>query len=379
MRISTSMLYQLSNTELTSMQGSILKLNQQVTQQQTVLLPSDDAVAAARALDLSQTQGLNDQYKINRNNADSSLSQVNAALTNVTAMLTKIKSNITQAGNAAYSNSERANMATELKGNLKEMLGFANATDALGNYLFSGFKATTQPFDYDSMGNIVYNGDQGQQSLQVDSTRNMEISVSGQAVFQGAGQDTFKNMQDLITLLQVPVTEAANNADTQAANTFNYPVGSLPAQYPIQAYKTAQAALDAAAPTDPNYSTLLTQAANAKLLSDKADAARTPIPGSQAALTRGLNKLGGAIDLQMNSVGAATASVGARQSEIDNLNATGDVLKVQYEQSVNDLLGRNPSDLAANISALSLQQTYLQAAQKSFVTTSSLTLLNYLK
>ncbi len=377
MRISTSMLYQLSNTELTSMQGSILKLNQQVTQQQTVLLPSDDAVAAARALDLSQTQGLNDQYKINRNNADSSLSQVNAALTNVTAMLTKIKSNITQAGNAAFSNSERANMATELKGNLKEMLGFANATDALGNYLFSGFKATTQPFDYDSMGNIVYNGDQGQQSLQVDSTRNMEISVSGQAVFQGAGQDTFKNMQDLITLLQVPVTEAANNADTQAANTYEYPAGS--GQFPIQAYKTAQAAVDAASPTDPNYGTMLTQAANAKLASDKADAARTPIPGSQAALTRGLNKLGGAIDLQMNSVGAATASVGARQSEIDNLNATGDVLKEQYTQSVNDLLGRNPSDLAANISALSLQQTYLQAAQKSFVTTSSLTLLNYLK
>jgi len=377
MRISTSMLYQLSNNELTSMQGSILKLNQQVTQQQTVLLPSDDAVAAARALDLSQTQGLNDQYKINRNNADSSLSQVNAALTNVTAMLTKIKSNITQAGNAAFSNNERANMATELKGNLKEMLGFANATDALGNYLFSGFKATTQPFDYDSMGNIVYNGDQGQQSLQVDSTRNMEISVSGQAVFQGAGQDTFKNMQDLITLLQVPVTEAANNADTQAANTFEYPAGS--GQFPIQAYKTAQAAVDAASPTAPNYGTLLTQAANAKLASDKADAARTPIPGSQAALTRGLNKLGGAIDLQMNSVGAATASVGARQAEIDNLNATGDVLKEQYTQSVNDLLGRNPSDLAANISALSLQQTYLQAAQKSFVTTSSLTLLNYLK
>jgi flagellar hook-associated protein 3 FlgL len=377
MRISTSMLYQLSNNELTSMQGSILKLNQQVTQQQTVLLPSDDAVAAARALDLSQTQALNDQYKINRNNADSSLSQVNAALTNVTAMLTKIKSNITQAGNAAFSNNERANMATELKGNLKEMLGFANATDALGNYLFSGFKATTQPFDYDSMGNIVYNGDQGQQSLQVDSTRNMETSVPGQAVFQGAGQDTFKNMQDLITLLQVPVTEAANNADTQAANTYEYPAGS--GQFPIQAYKTAQATVDAASPTDPNYGTMLTQAANAKLVSDKADAARTPIPGSQTALTRGLNKLGGAIDLQMNSVGAATASVGARQSEIDNLNATGDVLKEQYTQSVNDLLGRNPSDLAANISALSLQQTYLQAAQKSFVTTSSLTLLNYLK
>lgn len=377
MRISTSMLYQLSNTELTSMQGSIVKLQQQVTANQTVLLPSDNAVAAARALDLSQTQALNTQYNTNRENADGSLKQVESALSSVNDMLTKIKSDIVAAGNATYTNNERTNLAAELQGNLKEMLGFANAKDALGNYLFSGFKSTTQPFDYDSMGNIVYNGDQGQQTLQVDSNRNMEISASGQQIFQGNGQDTFKTMQDLITLLSVPVTEDANKADELAANTYEYPAGS--GQFPIQAYKDAQAAVDNASTDDPNYGTLLTQAANAKLLSDKADAARTPIPGSQAALTRGLNKLGAGIDIQMNNVGAATASVGARQAELDNLNAAGAVKDEQYTQQANDLLGRNPSDWAANMSALSLQQTFLQAAQKSFVTTSSLSLLNYLK
>ena len=50
MRISTQMLYQSSNNDLTSMQSQILKLTQQVTAQQKVLLPSDDPVAAARAL-----------------------------------------------------------------------------------------------------------------------------------------------------------------------------------------------------------------------------------------------------------------------------------------------------------------------------------------
>lgn len=377
MRISTNMLYQLSNTELTSMQGSIVKLQQQVSENQTVLLPSDDAVAAARALDLSQTQALNAQYKLNRNNADSSLTQVDAALSSVNDMLTKVKSDAIAAGNAAYTNNERANLAAELQGNLKEMLGFANSKDALGNFLFSGFKSSTQPFDYDSSGNIVYNGDQGQQSLQVDSNRTMEISASGQQIFQGNGQDTFKTMQDLISLLSVPVTEAANQADETAANAYNYPPGST--QTPILDYKNAQAALDAASPDDPNYGTLLTNAANAKLLSDKADAARTPIPGSQAALTRGLTKLGAGIDIQMNNVGAARASVGARQTEIDNLNAAGDVKNQQYIQQGNDLLGRNPSDWSANMSALTMQQTFLAAAQKSFVTTSSLTLLNYLK
>lgn len=377
MRISTNMIYQLSNTDLTNMQGSILKLTQQINGQQTVLVPSDDPIAAARALDLAQTQALNTQFGTNRNNANSSLSTVSNALTSVTDMMTKLKSDIIEAGDASFSNAERANMATELKGNLQEMLGFANSTDGLGNYVFGGYKSGSAPFSFDDSGNIVYNGDQGAQTLQVDSTRQMEVSVSGQSVFQGNGVDTFKMMQDMITLLSVPTTEAANNADTQAANTFEYPSGS--GQFPIQAYKTAQATLDAAQPTDPNYATLLTQAANAKLLSDKADAARTPIAGSQAALTRSLNSFQASITSQMSNIEAATASVGARQNELDNLDAQGKVLDQQYTQTTNDLLGRNLSDTTALVSQLALQQQYLQAAQKVFVSTSSLTLLNYLK
>ncbi|MFL9877443.1 flagellar hook-associated protein FlgL [Herbaspirillum rhizosphaerae] len=378
MRISTSMLYQLSNTELTSMQSSILKLNQQVTANQKVLNPSDDAVASARALDLSQTQALNAQYATNRQNANSSLDQVNGVLGSVTDMLTKLKSNGIAAGNATYTNAERSNLASELQGNLKEMLGFANSTDGQGNYLFAGFKSTTQPFSADpTTGNIVYNGDQGALSLQVDSSRQMEISASGTSIFQGGGQDIFQTMQSMIALLAVPVTEAANKADADAANAYVYPAGS--GQTPILAYKNAQAALDAAQPTDPNYATLLSTAAAAKLTSDAANAARTPVTGSQEALTRGLNKLGATIDKEINNVGSVTASVGARQKELDNLDAAGLVKNESYTQTANDLLGRNPSDLADSISALSLQSTYLQAAQKSFVTTSSLSLLNYLK
>lgn len=378
MRISTSMLYQLSNTELTSMQASILKLNQQSTANQKVLNPSDDPVASARALDLTQTQGLNDQYAINRKNANSSLDQVNGVLGSVNDMLTKMKSDGIAAGNATYTNSERINLASELQGNLKEMLGFANSADGQGNYLFAGFKSTTQPFSTDpTTGNVVYNGDQGSLSLQVDSSRQMDISASGQSIFQANGQDVFQTMQSMISLLQVPVTEAANKADNDAANAYVYPAGS--GQTPILAYTNAQKALDAASPTDPNYGTLLTTAANAKLTSDAANAARTPLPGSQAALTRGLNKIGVAIDKQIDNVGTVSASVGARQKELDNLDNAGLVKAQSYTQTANDLLGRNPSDLADTISALSLQQTYLQAAQKSFVTTSSLTLLNYLK
>ncbi len=178
-------------------------------------------------------------------------------------------------------------------------------------------------------------------------------------------------------MLAIPVTEAANNADNAAAQAFVYPAGS--GLTPIAAFKTAQANLAAALPTDPNYGNLFTLAAQAKLGADAADAARTPIPGSQTALTRTLGKFGTSLDTQMNTIGAAKASVGARQTELDNLNDAGKAKEVIYTDTTNNLLGRTPSDLTSMISQLSLQQTFLQAAQKTFVSTSSLSLLNYLK
>lgn len=375
MRISTQMLYQISNNDLTTMQGQLLKLNQQVSAGQKVLVPSDDPVASARALDLSQSQALNDQYKINRQNANSALAQVSSTLSSFTDMLTKLKSDVIKAGNQSFSNAERANLASELKSNFQEVLGYANAKDGQGNYLFSGFKSTTQPFTQDGNGNVVYNGDQGTMTLQVDSSRQMEISASGQSIFQGNGQDIFQSMTNLIGVLSVPVTEAANKADETAANTFQFPAG----QFPIQAYKTAQATLDAMDPASPGYAAQFSATAAAKLKADAAEAARTPVTGSQAYLTRQLATFNGQFDTMLNNAGTVSAAVGSRQNELDNLDAAGLVKNENYTATVNDLLGRKTSDVSELISDLTLKQTYLSAAQKVFVSTSSLTLLNYLK
>ncbi|MCA1322604.1 flagellar hook-associated protein FlgL [Herbaspirillum sp. alder98] len=377
MRISTQMMYQISNGDLTKMQGDIIKLNQQVTAQQRVLVPSDDPVAAARALDVNQSQQINKQYETNRKNADSSLAQVSSTLTSTTQLLTALKSNVIKAGNAAFSNAERANLATELKGNFQELLGYANTTDGNGNYLFAGYKSTTQPFTLDGNGNVNYNGDQGAMSLQVDSTRQMEISASGQAIFQGGGQDMFQTLNNIISLMSIPVTEAANQADEVAANTYAVPAGS--SNFPIKDYKDKQAALDATDPNDPTYATKFSDAAAAKLKSDAADAARTPVQGSQASLTRNLQKFNTQIDTMINNVGSVSASVGARQNELDTLDASGKVKNENYTSTINDLLGRNTEDVTELISQYSLSTQYLQAAQKVFVTTSSLSLLNYLK
>lgn len=206
MRVSTNLIFQTGVARLGDLQAAMDKTMRQVGSGTRVLTPADDAVAAARALDVSQAQSVNQQYGVNRQNAKTSLNQVEGALQGVTSLLQNVKTTIVAAGGGSLSDSDRASIATELQGRFDELLGLANSTDGAGNYLFSGYQTTTVPFSKTTAG-AQYQGDTGRQQLQVDAARTMEISASGQEIFQGgaSGPDLFKTLQQLITTLATPV------------------------------------------------------------------------------------------------------------------------------------------------------------------------------
>lgn len=217
MRVSTNTMFTAGAAQLGNLQSALNKTMQQISSGTRVLTPADDAVAAARALDVSQAQSVNQQYGINRQNAKTSLSQVESTLQSVTSLLQNVKSTVVGAGNGSLNDSDRASIAVELQGRFDELLGLANAADGSGNYLFSGYQTTTAPFSKTTTG-AQYLGDTGRQKLQVDASRTMDISASGQAIFQGgaSGPDMFKTLQNLIAVLGTPV---AGNPANQAALT----------------------------------------------------------------------------------------------------------------------------------------------------------------
>lgn len=368
MRVSTAMMFQTGTNQMTKLQADLLKSTQQVSLNQTVLVPSDDPVASARALNLSQSQNLNTQYASARSTARSSLDSVESKLDSVTDMMIDVRSKVIAAANGSYTDKERANMASELQEQLEQLVGYANETDSQGDYLFSGYKSTTRPFVTDDKGNIVYQGDQGERSLITDSGRQVGVSLPGSSIFQGNGEDMFKTMQQLITALSTPTSEAANKADAENAE-------QLPEYI---AYQTAKDLLDNTDPADENYANYELDANQKKLALDKAEDARVPVAGSLKDLYSKLGVAGTSIDKMIDNLGKYTADVGGRQKELDDLDNIGTLKDTNYTSEGNYLLGRNASDIAANISKLSLQQTYLSAAQKVFVSTSSLSLLNYM-
>ena len=218
MRVSTNLMFETGAGRIGDMQSALNKTMQQISTNRRVLTPADDAVAAARALDVSQAQAVNQQYGVNRQNAKTSLMMVEGALQGVTPLLQDVKTAIVSAGNGSRNDRDRASIATELRGRFDELLGLANSTDGSGNYLFSGYQTTTPAFAKTVAG-AQYQGDAGQRKVQIEAARTMDISNSGQEIFQGGGkpgEDIFKTLHDLITLLETPVTNDTDKANLTA-------------------------------------------------------------------------------------------------------------------------------------------------------------------
>jgi flagellar hook-associated protein 3 FlgL len=168
--------------------AALLHLQQQVANGRRILTPSDDPVAAARALEVTQSRDVVAQFSVNHSNASSSLGLEEAQLSSSTDIIGRVRELAVQAGNTSLSDSDRQAIAFEMRARFNEMIGLANATDGNGQYLFAGFMGSTKPFggtvENILAGNeITYSGDDGQRKLQISPSRAIEISDSGNDVF----------------------------------------------------------------------------------------------------------------------------------------------------------------------------------------------------
>lgn len=304
MRISTNTIYQSGISKISTLQSDQAKLQQQISTGKRIASPSEDPVAAARALEVSHEQAVNTKYADTRKTAQTKLSTLESNLTGVTNLLVSAQSSLVAAGNGGYSDLERGFIATELSGSLQALIGLANTQDASGNFLYAGFQTGTKPFVANATG-ATYAGDSNQQLLQVDSQRQMAVNVSGDNVFQAGGNDTFKTLSDLVTLLNTPITNAA----TQAAFT--------------------------------------------------------------SGLATAMTNLKGSVDNVLN----VRASIGSKLHELDALDVSGSDRDLQYSKSLSDL---QDTDYASALSDLAKNKTIMEAAQKSFVDVTSLSLFKFM-
>jgi flagellar hook-associated protein 3 FlgL len=400
MRISTNTLFDQGISAIQRQQSDLLHTQQQLSTGKRILTPSDDPVAAARVLEVSQSLSTTQQHSANAGTASDALSLEEGVLGNVTNLIQDVRTVLVNAGNTTLNNSDRASLATELRGRYQELLGLANSTDGNGHFLFSGYQGQTTPFTETTPGNVAYNGDQGQRLLQISPSRQIAISDSGSDIFQRikTGNGTLATAAasgnaGTGVVSEATVTNAADPNLKQpititftSATTFDV-TGTGPGLPATGVAYTSGNAISyngwtanitgAPAAGDTFTVQASTNQSLFKTLNDAITLLQTPITGGpgNASLTNGLSAALQNVDNGLNNVLTVRASVGARMRETDAVKNAGDGLVLQYQQVISQL---QDVDYAKAISQLTQQQVSLEAAQKSYLNVTGLSLFNYL-
>ena len=409
MRISTNTIFETGTNQLGTLQGQIARTQLQLSTNRRILTPSDDPVASARALEVTQSQSVNTQYATNRQNARSSLAHVEQALASTTSLIHDIKTLTVSAGNGTLLPADRQSLTIELKGRLNDLLGVANTADGVGGYLFSGYSAGSAPFTL-TEGGADYHGDQGIRKLQVASSRNVAISDSGSSVFENipTGNGTFQTsaagantgggvvssgtISDAAALTgheyKIDFTVSGTPAQTTYTVTDVSRAGETPVPPPValdvpfesgKQIKFDGVVFDiAGAPANGDVFSVKPSEKQSifTTLSQLIDTLALPAGGAgQAALTNGLNMAHDNLDAALENVLSVRAGVGASLKELDYLDEAGTDRNIQYAATLSDL---QDLDLVKTISLFAQQQMTLEASQKSFKSLSGLSLFNYI-
>lgn len=232
MRVSSNTSYESGIAALNRQQAAQINSFEQISSGRRLLAPSENPAAYVRALEVSQADSANTQYASNRQSAAGNFAVLDGTLSDVTNLLQNAQELVVSAGNGTLGDSNRRAIATELRGNLDELLGLANRADGNGQYLFSGFQGSTKPFADTGTG-IQYFGDEGLRMIQVSASRQLAVNESGKEVFErvpasgGGYQSMFKTLTDLINTLETPAvtsadkTALATGLDTAQVNLSN--------------------------------------------------------------------------------------------------------------------------------------------------------------
>lgn len=187
MRISTGQLYDRSIQSVLDNQADLSDIQQQLASGKKLLRPSDDPVGAAQVIRLTEEIDLIAQYKKNSNLLTNSLEQEETVLSSVNNSINRARVLMIQSGNGIVSTSDRKAIAIEIGQIRDQIFDLMNSRNPSGEYIFAGFQSASPAFSFNASatGNkYSFEGDGGQNDIQVSDTISLQMNNSGQDVFE---------------------------------------------------------------------------------------------------------------------------------------------------------------------------------------------------
>jgi len=397
MRTSSFLAYAASITNLQKRQTELTDAQQRLTSGLRVLRASDDPTAAARA---ERARALIQRSESTQRAVDASrtsMTLTESALGDAGELIQQARELVVAAGNASYSDAERADVANQIDAIRKQLMSVANRSDGSGGYVFSGQGAARPPF-LERPGGVDYVGTGG--AVRVASAEPLPLTLDGGEVWlsgaSGNGMFEARNVNssnawidagrvtapDQITGASYTISFSTSGGATTYSITRSDGVDTGIAGRPFVSGEAIEvdgmAVAISGAPADgdtfelaPSTDDLSVFDALDRIVSELKTPLRT---GAQVTQTvqNGLRDL----DASSDHLQSARAMTGEVLNRIDAVEGRLDDLKLFGESTRSDA---EDLDMVQAISDFQNQQTGYQAALQTYSTVQRLSLFDYIK
>ena len=404
MRISTAQLFNSSLTALQDNQSALSKTQLQLSAGRKILTPADDPAGSAEILDLGQALAAQEQFTRNANTARGRLELEESTVGSVGDLLQRVRELAVQGNNDTQTPETRRYIAIELREIRNQLIELANQRDANGDYLFAGYRGTTQPFTANASGQVTYVGDQNNRYLQIGPRQQVADGDSGSDVFVAIrnGNGTFVTQSNpantgsgiiapgtvngsfvpdtyTIAFTQVLPTDPITYSVTGAVSGVVVAAGTPYQDGATLSFNGASVTVTGS-PANGDSFTVSPSAnqdifATVQNLVNALESSQTSAAGT-AQFHNAVNRALIDLDQGLQNVSAIRARAGGRLNLIDNQKDANDNFTLQIQQALSEV---QDLDYAEAASRLQRQLLSLQAAQQTFVQVQGLSLFNFLR
>ena len=186
MRVTQGMIYDSANQRIAGTLSQLQKASEKVSSQKQLNRPSDNPADARSAVQLHDTLSELNQFLRNIDVASSKVDAQDTALGSAGDLLQRANELAIEGANGTLDAGDRQAIGEEVSQLIEAMAQDAGAK-VNDEYVFSGFRVDRPPYTVTGPGTVsAYQGDHGVSVARVGAGSTMQISVSGDSVFQPA-------------------------------------------------------------------------------------------------------------------------------------------------------------------------------------------------
>ena len=215
MRVSTQQSYVSMTQSFNDLSSDLSHVVTQMATGKSILLPSDDPIAATRITQLNRQQSALDQYQTNIDSASAGMSQQESILDGVNNDLLAIRDDLLEAANGTNTAESLSSLGQDIQSMTEAMVSALNYQDEDGHYVFGGTVNDQAPIvavDEDGDGvtdSYTYQGNDDHRQTTVSNGVEVDTNVAVSDFF-GDSLDVLNNLTSLSKELQDPSVDPAD-------------------------------------------------------------------------------------------------------------------------------------------------------------------------